>query len=125
LASQMAPAVFDTVAADIVAVKTEAQPAKEDSYVFRATGSTMRFAGFMTIYSEQADDASESDDEKERSLPDLEEDDTLVGRGLEPRQHVTQPPPRFSEAMLVKTLEELGIGRPSTYASIIDTLQRR
>lgn len=116
VASQMSPAVFDTVSADIAA----------GDYVFRATGSTVKFPGFMTLYIEQHDD--EDDDkkgEKDKSLPELNEGAQLKHRELTAKQHFTQPPPRFTEAMLVKTLEEQGIGRPSTYVNIIDTIQRR
>lgn len=113
LASQMSPAVLDTVSADIEA----------NGYVFRATGSTVKFPGFMTLYIEQGDDDSNEEDEK--MLPELEEGERLLCSQVEPKQHFTQPPPRYTEAMLVKTLEELGIGRPSTYVSIIDTIQRR
>lgn len=121
VASQMRPAVFDTVAADIVPIVDGTQV----PYTFRATGSTMRFAGFMAVYSEQTDEEANDGQEQERKLPELQEGDGLCERKMEPRQHFTQPPPRFTEAMLVKTMEELGIGRPSTYAAIIDTVQKR
>lgn len=120
IASQMAPAVFDTVTADIAPLVDDAQL----PYTFRATGSTIRFSGFMAVYSEQTDEDNDSDD-SEKKLPDLQEGDDLLERKIDPRQHFTQPPPRFTEAMLVKTMEELGIGRPSTYATIIDTIQKR
>lgn len=113
VASQMSPAVLDTVSVDIAA--------KE--YTFRATGSTVKFPGFMKLYIELTDDETPTQDE--RMLPPLEEGMALKVKTLEPKQHFTQPPPRYTEAMLVKTLEELGIGRPSTYVSIIDTIQRR
>lgn len=113
LASQMAPAVLDTVSCDIEA----------GDFTFRATGSQVKFPGFMTLYIEQSDD--DQQEEQEKMLPDLQEGEELACTDLEPKQHFTQPPPRFTEAMLVKTLEELGIGRPSTYVSIIDTIQRR
>ncbi len=113
VASQMSPAVMDTLTVDIVAGEAE----------FRATGSTVKFPGFMSVYMEQGDD--ESKEPQEVRLPDVNEGDVLRCHGLEAKQHFTQPPPRYSEAMLVKTLEELGIGRPSTYVQIIDTIQRR
>lgn len=113
LASQMTPAVLDTVTVEIEA----------NGYELRATGSTVKFPGFMTLYIEKGDE--ESADAEEGMLPELHEGDVLVCRSLEPKQHFTQPPPRYTEAMLVKTLEELGIGRPSTYVTIIDTIQRR
>ncbi|MBS4030619.1 MAG: type I DNA topoisomerase [Clostridiales bacterium] len=112
MASQMSPAVFDTVSADIAA----------GSYTFRATGSQMKFEGFMKLYIEGRD---EEEKDEGGLLPELSEGEKLSLQELLPDQHFTQPPPRFSEAMLVKTLEEKGIGRPSTYAPIIDTLQTR
>jgi DNA topoisomerase-1 len=117
LASQMAPAVLDTVTADIVAAGTD--------HVFRATGSTVRFAGFMTVYTEGRDEPAPEDEQDERLLPELAEGQDLVVLGLEPEQHFTEPPPRYTEAMLVRALEEKGIGRPSTYAPIIETIQER
>ena len=110
-ASQMAPAVLDGVSADITA----------GDYLFRATGSSVRFLGFMKVYVEGSDDL----EEKHTMLPLLEEGSRTGLKDLELKQHFTQPPPRFTEAMLVKTLEEKGIGRPSTYAPIIDTIVRR
>ncbi len=113
LASEMSQAVLDTVAADI-AVGDE---------TFRASGSTVRFAGFMAIYTEGQDEEKPS--EEEGFLPDFQEGQRLEVLGVEGKQHFTQPPPRYTEAMLVKTLEEKGIGRPSTYAPIIETIQYR
>ncbi|HEX6989635.1 MAG TPA: type I DNA topoisomerase, partial [Bacillota bacterium] len=112
MASQMSPAVYDTVTADIGA----------GPHLFRATGSTLKFAGFTVVYIEGRDD--ESSDE-EGALPPLQPGQLLELHDLVPRQHFTQPPPRYSEAMLVKALEEHGIGRPSTYAPIIETIQER
>ncbi len=111
-ASQMAAAVLDTVKVDI----------KGGNYIFRATGSTTKFLGFMSLYVEGEDI---SVDREEGPLPPLEEGQGLKLIKTEPKQHFTQPPPRFTEAMLVKTLEEKGIGRPSTYAPIIGTIQQR
>lgn len=113
VSSQMAPAILDTVSVDITA----------GDQVFRATGSTIKFPGFMKIYIEGEDDEAAKEDEG--LLPDLHEGQTLNLLELIPRQHFTQPPPRYSEAMLVKALEERGIGRPSTYAPIIETIQAR
>lgn len=113
VASQMAPAVLDTVSVDILA----------GEQVFRASGSTIKFPGFMKIYIESEDE--EAPKEEEGLLPELNEGQELNLVELLPRQHFTQPPPRFSEAMLVKALEERGIGRPSTYAPIIETIQAR
>ena len=113
VASQMADAVFDTLSVDIAA----------GDYVFRATGSTLQFEGFMKVYLEGTDEETE---DKEQRLPaDLEPDQPLHCVELDPKQHFTQPPPRYTEATLVKALEEQGIGRPSTYAQIIDTIVRR
>ncbi len=113
LASQMNPAVFDTVAADIEAGRC----------LFRAQGQTVRFKGFMAVYVESREDEPGTEDEDaERTMPELEEGERLALLGLEPRQHFTQPPPRYTEASLIKALEELGIGRPSTYASILSTI---
>ena len=115
VASQMSPAVIDQVAVDI------ASP--DRSLQFRATGSTVLFDGFLTLYREDEDDAEE--DEENRRLPPLRERDALARGKVDPQQHFTQPPPRYTEASLVKKLEELGIGRPSTYASILQVLQDR
>ena len=114
LASQMKPAVFDVITADIAA----------NDYLFRATGSTVKFQGFMAIYSEGKDDQKLADEERP-PLPPMEKGDALRLLELVPAQHFTEPPPRYTEATLVKTLEEKGIGRPSTYATIISTIQDR
>jgi len=114
LACQMSPARFDTVSADI-------RLAGDDT-LFRASGQTLVFPGFISVYMEDVDDAQEEDEGK---LPPLIEGDILPLDKLYGEQHFTQPPPRFSEASLVKSLEEYGIGRPSTYATIISTLQAR
>lgn len=113
LACQMAAAKFDTVGVDI---------AVGDEAMFRASGQTLVFPGFIAVYQEDADDV---EDEDEARLPPLEEGDELPVDKLFGEQHFTQPPPRYSEASLVKALEEFGIGRPSTYASIISTLKDR
>jgi len=117
VASQMNPAVIDQTSVDIAA----------GGYTFRATGSIVKFPGFMAVYiEEKAEDQQPSDDENgEAVLPPLIEGEALTLIKLDPKQHFTQPPPRFSEALLVKTLEEKGIGRPSTYAAIISTIQDR
>ena len=114
LACQMAPARFDAVSVDL-AVGGEAN-------LFRATGQTMIFPGFIAVYMESVDDAEE---EGESKLPALEVSEVLEVNKIWGDQHFTEPPPRYSEASLVKALEEYGIGRPSTYASIISTLQDR
>jgi DNA topoisomerase-1 len=117
MACQMVPAVFDTVAIDFAA------GAEADGHVFRANGSVLVEPGFIAVYQEGKDDAK--DDEGDRLLPDIEEGDIVDLDELRPEQHFTEPPPRFTEASLVKALEEYGIGRPSTYASIIATLKNR
>ncbi|HEY8199863.1 MAG TPA: type I DNA topoisomerase, partial [Actinomycetota bacterium] len=115
VASLMTPAIFDQVSADIVTVP----PANPVRHLFRATGSTLRFDGFMRIYLEGRDDDEEEDQTR---LPALRQTQPLELRELTPEQHFTQPPPRYTEASLVKELEERGIGRPSTYATIMGTL---
>jgi DNA topoisomerase-1 len=114
VASQMEAAVFDTVAVDLAAGAGN---------LFRANGSTLVSPGFLAVYRESFDDVTlNADDEENRMLPPLETGDTVRLLGVETEQHFTEPPPRYSEASLVKALEEHGIGRPSTYASIIQTL---
>ena len=113
IASQMKPAIFDTVTADIRAGK----------YGFRANGSVLRFPGFMAVYVETAENGNRDDNDK--SLPPLTVGEELTAGEIRPVQHFTEPPPRFTEAALIKLLEEKGIGRPSTYAPIIDTIQGR
>lgn len=118
VASQMNPAILDVTTIDISA----------GEYLFRATGSILKFDGFMRLYLEGRDDnntESKGDDETDAILPVLEIGERLDLRRLTPKQHYTQPPPRYTEAALVKALEEKGIGRPSTYAAIISTIQDR
>lgn len=115
MASQMSPAVFDVVSVDIEA----------KDMLFRATGSTVKFAGFMKVYTEGKDDDKVVADEEQPPLPPLKEGQILDLKKLMPDQHFTEPPPRFTEATLVRALEEKGIGRPSTYATIISTIQDR
>jgi DNA topoisomerase-1 len=122
LASQMAPAVFDSTTVDIAA---RPDPTSESiPYMFRATGSVLKFAGFLAVYNEGLDEGEE-DENRERRLPVLSEREMLNLLTLLPIQHFTEPPPRYTEASLVKELERLGIGRPSTYAPIISTIQDR
>jgi len=118
IASQMSPAVFDTVRVDLAAGSSP-----ESDIVFRATGSVLVKPGFMAVYQEGLDDSAQ--DERDKILPPLEQGDTLSLVDIQSEQHFTEPPPRYSEATLVKALEEYGIGRPSTYASIISTLRNR
>jgi DNA topoisomerase-1 len=116
VASGMASAVFDQVAVDV--------GSPDRQVALRATGSVLRFDGFLKLYQEGRDDEAE-DEAGERRLPAVAEGEPVSRREVAPEQHFTQPPPRFTEASLVKKLEELGIGRPSTYASIIQVLQDR
>ena len=122
MASQMVPAVFDTVALEFSPGETSADDA-DDQHRFRANGSVMVEPGFMAVYHEGKDDSK--DDDGDRLLPEVSMGDVISLDELRPEQHFTEPPPRFTEASLVKTLEEYGIGRPSTYASIIATLKNR
>ena len=115
VASQMTAAIFDQTTIDIQAGR----------FIFRATGSVQKFDGFLKIYQEGRDEKSEDDDEAERSLPRVEKGETLKLNSITPEQHFTEPTPRYTEATLVKALEEKGIGRPSTYAAIMSTIQER
>ena len=118
VASQMMPAVYDQTTVDIVA---EA----DRSYDFRVTGSVLKFDGFLKVYEESKEKKDEDDESLSNKLPELNAGDRLSLKELKPEQHFTEPPPRYNEASLVKELEEQGIGRPSTYASIINTIQDR
>ncbi|HEY1767343.1 MAG TPA: type I DNA topoisomerase [Terracidiphilus sp.] len=120
VASQMVPAVYDVTTANIVA---EAKKSGK-TYDFRISGSVLRFDGFLKVY-EISEDKKEDEDESSNRLPNLDGVKTLQLDELLHEQHATQPPPRYNEASLVKELEERGIGRPSTYASIINTIQDR
>lgn len=117
IASQMASAVYDTIAADILA----------GDLLFKANGSKLKFDGYLAVYTEGRDEDSKEDDarENEVSIPDLEQDEILMLKKIEDKQRFTQPPQRYTEATLVKALEEKGIGRPSTYAPIITTILAR
>jgi DNA topoisomerase-1 len=120
IASQMADAVFDQVSVDVDAKA----PAQEQPYGLRATASHMRFPGFRQVYIEGRD-TEDDDEDAERTLPELTAADILRLLEVKPDQHFTEPPPRYTEATLVKALEENGIGRPSTYAPIMSTIQDR
>jgi DNA topoisomerase-1 len=124
VASQMAPAVFDTVAVDLVA-GTDATVSGEARHTFRANGQTLLEPGFLAAYHEDHDEGEVFESEDEQRLPALAEGEVVELAELTPEQHFTQPPPRYTEASLVKALENFGIGRPSTYASIIETLRYR
>ncbi|MFJ8529704.1 type I DNA topoisomerase [Bacillus sp. NPDC094106] len=112
VASQMASAIMDTVTARLI----------NNNVQFRANGSVVKFPGFMKVYVESQDDGAE---EKDKMLPPLEIGETVFSKDVEPKQHFTQPPPRYTEARLVRMLEELGIGRPSTYVPTLETIQKR
>src|SRR5205823_5052114 len=116
-ASQMMPAVFDQTTID---VSTTGKSGAE--YVFRATGSVPKFDGFLKIYEEGKDQRDEEDEELKHKLPVVVEGEKLKFKALRPEQHFTEPPPRYNEATLVKKLEADGVGRPSTYASILSTI---
>jgi DNA topoisomerase-1 len=130
VASQMAAAVYDQTSVDIAA-----KPIRGNTkYLFRATGSVLKFAGYTAVYEEGKDDDTDAAGKTPAAgkapkarvlLPPLEKDDALDARSVEPKQHFTEPPPRFTEASLVKALEDNGIGRPSTYSSIVETIQAR
>ncbi|NLV25196.1 MAG: type I DNA topoisomerase [Deltaproteobacteria bacterium] len=129
IASQMAAAVLDTTTVDIEAQKTSDEPEAPlnesgERFLFRANGQVIRFPGFMKLYIEGIDENGQEGD-KEGTLPPVKQGETVTCQSLLPEQHFTQPPPRFTEAALVKTLEENGIGRPSTYAPIMNTLVTR
>jgi DNA topoisomerase-1 len=120
IACQMASAIFDQTSIEIIA----------GEYTFKAVGSIMRFQGFLILYEEARDDSSapdgsQPDGEQSETLPDLKKGDQLKLLEVLPKQHFTQPPPRYTEATLVKALEENGVGRPSTYASILSTIQEK
>jgi DNA topoisomerase-1 len=116
VASQMMPALFDQTTIDI-----NAGP----RFLFRATGSVLRFNGFLAVYEESKDEKDEDDEEQTHKLPLVEQDEHLALNSVLPEQHFTEPPPRYTEATLVKALEEKGIGRPSTYAAIMTVIQDR
>ena len=120
VASQMMPAVFDQTTIDVMA-KGETGT----DYLFRATGSVPKFDGFLAVYEEGKDVRDEDDEELKHKLPLVTEGEVLKFKALRPEQHFTEPPPRYNEATLVKKLESDGVGRPSTYASILSTIQDR
>jgi len=121
VASQMTPAIFDVTTAKIAAVSRTTKK----TYDFRASGSVVRFDGFLKLYEVAEDKNGDDEDESKAKLPSLDGVSRLDLEKLDPEQHYTSPPPRYNEASLVKVLEERGIGRPSTYASIINTIQDR
>jgi DNA topoisomerase-1 len=120
VASQMTPAVFDQTTIDVTARGKD-----ENEYKFRATGSVPKFDGFLAVYEEGKDQKDEDDEELKHKLPAVSEGEVLKFRSIDPDQHFTEPPPRYTEATLVKELEANGVGRPSTYAAILSTIQER
>jgi len=124
VASQMSHALFDTVAVDMVPSKQAEAGASTGRHVLRANGSTLVKPGYMAVYQEDVDDGK-PENENDRILPAMKDGDVVTLLKMHGDQHFTEPPPRFSEASLVKALEEHGIGRPSTYATIISTLKDR
>ena len=140
LASQMAPAVYDQTSVDITPDHQTVSIADKEELLLRASGSILKFKGFLSVYQNATESRGDAEDakarpsnsEQDRLLPPLEDGDPLslvksesAPTGVAPEQHFTQPPPRYTEASLVKELEEDGVGRPSTYASILDTLEKR
>jgi DNA topoisomerase-1 len=120
VACQMMPALFDQTTIDVAAKGTNGA-----DYLFRSTGSVLKFEGFLKAYQEGKDQADEEDEELRHRLPAVAEGEHLRFRAIKPEQHFTEPPPRYNEATLVKRLEADGVGRPSTYASILSTIQER
>src|ERR1022692_991769 len=120
VASQMMPALYDQTTIDVAAQGKDAA-----AYIFRATGSVLKFDGYLKVYQEGKDQSDEEDEELKHRLPAVAEGETLRFKAINPEQHFTEPPPRYNEATLVKRLEGDGVGRPSTYASIISTIQER
>jgi DNA topoisomerase-1 len=120
VACQMMPALFDQTTIDVAAKGKNGA-----DYLFRATGSVLKFEGFLKAYQEGKDQADEEDEELRHRLPAVAEGERLRFRAIKPEQHFTEPPPRYNEATLVKRLEADGVGRPSTYASILSTIQER
>ena len=120
VASQMVPALYDQTTIDV-----SAKGKAGADYVFRATVSVLKFEGFLKVYQEGKDQIDEEDEELKHRLPRVAEGEILRLRALKPEQHFTEPPPRYNEATLVKKLESDGVGRPSTYASILSTIQER
>jgi DNA topoisomerase I len=115
IACQMKPAIYDQTTVDV----------QGGRYTLRATGQVLKFPGYTLVYSESAEETGDTDESGDRTLPELVVGDAVTLLKLDPEQHFTQPPPRFTEASLVKELEDKGIGRPSTYAAILSTIQDR
>ena len=120
IASQMNPALLDQTTIDV-----NAEGKSKTPYIFRATGSVLKFEGFLKVYEEGKDQKDEEDEDLKHKLPAVTEGEALKFKEILPEQHFTEPPPRYNEATLVKKLESDGVGRPSTYASILSTIQDR
>jgi DNA topoisomerase-1 len=120
VACQMMPALYDQTTIDVTAKGKNGL-----DYTFRATGSILKFEGFLKVYQEGKDQTDEDDEELKHRLPLVTQGETLRFKAIKPEQHFTEPPPRYNEATLVKRLEADGVGRPSTYASILSTIQER
>jgi DNA topoisomerase-1 len=120
VACQMLPALYDQTTIDVSAKGNNGA-----DFTFRATGSVLKFEGFLKVYQEGKDQTDEEDEEMKHRLPAVTEGEVLRFRAIKPEQHFTEPPPRYNEATLVKRLEADGVGRPSTYASILSTIQER
>jgi DNA topoisomerase-1 len=120
VATQMMPALYDQTTIDVSAKGKDAA-----AYIFRTTGSVLKFDGYLKVYQEGKDQIDEEDEEMKHRLPLVTEGETLRFKAIKPEQHFTEPPPRYNEATLVKRLEADGVGRPSTYASILSTIQER
>ena len=120
VASQMNPALLDQTTIDV-----NAQGKSKTAYTFRATGSVLKFEGFLKVYEEGKDQKDEDDEDLKHKLPAVTQGEELRFKDIDPQQHFTEPPPRYNEATLVKKLESDGVGRPSTYASILSTIQDR
>jgi len=125
VASQMAPAILDQTSVDIAARPAAGPAAGETPYLFRATGSVIKFPGFLKVYEEGREEEEPEEEGAGVRLPPLEKGEALDLVQLLPKQHFTQPPPRYTDASLIRALEEYGIGRPSTYAAILSTLIQR
>jgi DNA topoisomerase-1 len=125
VSSQMAQAIYDTMSVSVEATPANSAAGPASTYRLQATGSRIQFKGFLTVYEEARDEDALPDDSEGVILPELAEGEVVDLVELLPEQHFTQPPPRYTEASLVRALEEYGIGRPSTYAPIISTIQQR
>lgn len=125
LASQMSPALYDTLTVEVTGTTSGSDLSTGHEYLLRASGSSLRFQGYLIVYEEAQDEDQQPEEEEVRIPASIQEDQVQRLLRLIPEQHFTQPPPRYTEATLVRALEEYGIGRPSTYAPILGTIQQR